>query len=86
MTRAFGLLVLEDLYLMDGKSEPVFRRVSTLTDKEVARAAGRVHRRVSRLLELLWPRPWRALNWRPAPLAKFFMAGSGTRLQAHNAH
>jgi len=36
---------------MDGKGEPVFRRVSPPTDKEVAYVAERIHRRVARLME-----------------------------------
>ena len=37
--------------MIDGKGEPVFLRVSPPTDKEVARVAERVHRRVARLME-----------------------------------
>jgi len=45
------VLALDGLYLVDGKGEPVFRRVSPPTDKEVAHVAERVHRRVARLME-----------------------------------
>jgi len=47
----FHVLVLDGVYVMDGKGEPVFRRVSPPTDKEVAQVAERVHRRVARLME-----------------------------------
>jgi len=47
----FHVLVLDGIYGMDGKGEPVFRRVSPPTDKEIAHVAERVHRRVARLME-----------------------------------
>ena len=47
----FQSLVLDGIYVIDGKGEPVFRRVSPPTDKEVARVAERIHRRVARLME-----------------------------------
>jgi hypothetical protein len=47
----FHVLVLDGLYVMNGRDEPVFRRVSPPTDKEVACVAERVHRRVARLME-----------------------------------
>ncbi len=37
--------------MMDGKGEPVFRRVAAPSDQEVARVAERIHRRVARLME-----------------------------------
>ena len=45
------MLVLDGIYGMDGKGEPVFRRVSPPTDKEVAHVAERIHRRAARLME-----------------------------------
>jgi len=47
----FHVLAMDGLYVMDGKGEPVFRAVSPPSDKEVARVAERVHRRVARLME-----------------------------------
>ena len=47
----FHVLALDGIYVIDGKGEPVFRHVSPPTDKEVARVAERVHRRVARLME-----------------------------------
>ena len=47
----FHVLVLDGIYVIDGKGEPVFRRVPLPTDKEVARVAERIHRRVARLME-----------------------------------
>ncbi|MGA2263779.1 MAG: transposase [Acidobacteriota bacterium] len=44
-------MVLDGVYVVDGKGEPVFRRVSPPTDKEVGRVAERIHRRVARLIE-----------------------------------
>ena len=47
----FHVLVLDGIYVMDGKGEPVFRRVPPPTDKEVAHVAERIHRRVARLMQ-----------------------------------
>ena len=42
---------MDGLYVIDGKGEPVFRCVPPPTDKEIARVAERIHRRVARLME-----------------------------------
>jgi hypothetical protein len=47
----FHVLCLDGLHVIDGKGEPVFRRVPPPSDQEVARVAERIHRRVARLLE-----------------------------------
>jgi hypothetical protein len=47
----FHVLVLDGIYVMDGKGALVFRRVSQPTDKEVAHVAERIHRRAARLIE-----------------------------------
>lgn len=47
----FHVLVLDGIYVNDGKGEPVFRRVSLPADMEVACVAERIHRRVERLME-----------------------------------
>jgi hypothetical protein len=47
----FHVLALDGIYVVDGKGQPVFRHVSPPTDKEVARVAERIHRRVARLVE-----------------------------------
>jgi len=47
----FHVLALDGLYVIDGKSEPVFQHGSPPMDTEVAQVAERVHRRVARLME-----------------------------------
>jgi hypothetical protein len=47
----FHVLVLDGIYLIDGKDELFFRHVSPPSDQEVARVAERIHRSVTRLME-----------------------------------
>ncbi|MGA2264597.1 MAG: transposase [Acidobacteriota bacterium] len=47
----FHVQVLDGIYVIDSKGEPVFRRVPPPTDKEVSCVAERIHRRVARLME-----------------------------------
>jgi hypothetical protein len=47
----YHVLAMDGLYVIDGKGEPVFRHVPAPTDKEIARAAERIHRRVASLME-----------------------------------
>jgi len=47
----YHVLALDGSYVVDGKGEPVFRRVAPPSDQEVARVAERIHRRVSSLME-----------------------------------
>jgi hypothetical protein len=45
------LVALDGLYIDDRKGNPVFRQVGPPTDAEIASVAGRVHRRVMRLMQ-----------------------------------
>lgn len=47
----FHVLALDGIYVVDGRGEPLFRRVPPPSDAEVARVADRLHRRVAKLME-----------------------------------